>query len=99
MGNRGAPAALFGDRLDPLELTLEEYVEYAASPRAYCDLYKETFGPVVAVYQGLADDPDRLAALDRAFLEFATAANEGPPGGTAALRYAYLLVGDQAPKA
>jgi ubiquinone/menaquinone biosynthesis C-methylase UbiE len=83
---------LFGDRLGALELTRREYVETAASPSAYRELFKETFGPVVATYAGLADQPDRVAALDREFLEFATRANKGDPEGPAAYRYEYLLV-------
>jgi ubiquinone/menaquinone biosynthesis C-methylase UbiE len=83
---------LFGDRLDTLELSRADYVEHASSAQAYCDLCKETFGPVVAVYQSIADDPDRVATLDRAFLDFATEASEGAPDGPAALRYEYLVV-------
>ena len=45
------------------------------SPREYRDLFKQTFGPVVAVYERLAEDPERAAALDRDFLEFATRTN------------------------
>ena len=40
----------------------------------------------------LADQPERAAALDREFLEFATRANGGEPGGPAEYRYDYLLV-------
>ena len=82
---------LFGDRVEQLELTRGEYVERAASPRAYCDFFKETFGPVVAVYASLAAEPERAAELDREFLEFATRANEARPGGPAEYRYEYLL--------
>ena len=62
------------------------------SPRAYREEFKHTFGPVVAIYAGLAGDPDRAAELDRAFLDFATRANRGPPGGPAEYPYEYLLV-------
>ena len=50
---------LFGDRVESLELTRREYVERAASPRDYVELFKQTFGPVVALYAILADQPDR----------------------------------------
>ena len=36
---------LFGDRVDSLEMTRREYVERAASPRAYIELFEQTFGP------------------------------------------------------
>jgi len=83
---------LFGDRLESLELTRGEYVETADGPRDYCELFKKTFGPVVAIYSSLADQPARLAALDRDFLEFATRANRGTPDGPAEYHYEYLLV-------
>jgi SAM-dependent methyltransferase len=83
---------LFGDRLDSLAMTRGVYVERADSPADYRELFKQTFGPVVAIYASLADQPDRLAALDHDFLEFATRSNRGAPGGPAEYHYEYLLV-------
>ena len=83
---------LFGERVESLELIRREYVERADSPRGYCELFKETFGPVVGLYASLADQPDRLAALDRDFLEFATRSQRGAPEGPAEYTYEYLLV-------
>jgi 2-polyprenyl-6-hydroxyphenyl methylase/3-demethylubiquinone-9 3-methyltransferase len=83
---------LFGDRLGSLEMTRSEYVERAESPRGYRELFKQTFGPVVATYASLAHDPDRAAALDRDFLDFAARSNRGASGGPAEYPYEYLLV-------
>jgi ubiquinone/menaquinone biosynthesis C-methylase UbiE len=83
---------LFGDELAPLELTRSEYLERAESPEAYCDLFKQTFGPLIGLYASLEDEPDRTAALDRDFLDFATRANQGPSGGPAEYSYEYLLI-------
>jgi 2-polyprenyl-6-hydroxyphenyl methylase/3-demethylubiquinone-9 3-methyltransferase len=81
---------LFGDRVDALDLSRREYVErVAGGPSAYCDFFKETFGPVVALYQGL--QPERRAAFDRDFVEFATRANRGD-ADAAEYVYEYLLV-------
>ena len=82
---------LFGDRVEWLELSRSDYAERAASPRAYVELFKRTFGPVVGIYASLAEQPDRLAALDRDFLEFATRSSSGAPEGPAEYRYEYLL--------
>jgi ubiquinone/menaquinone biosynthesis C-methylase UbiE len=82
---------LFRDRVEWLELTRRDYTERADSPRAYRELFKETFGPIVATYTSLAEQPDRLAALDRDFLEFATRSNSGAPAAPAEYRYEYLL--------
>jgi 2-polyprenyl-6-hydroxyphenyl methylase/3-demethylubiquinone-9 3-methyltransferase len=83
---------LFGDRVASLQTRRRTYVERAAQPSDYCELVKETFGPAVAIYASLADEPDRVAALDREFLDFATAANSGPDGGPAEYVYEYLLL-------
>jgi ubiquinone/menaquinone biosynthesis C-methylase UbiE len=91
-GNEDHVRDLFGDRLQSLEMTRRTYVERAESPVAYRDFVKETFGPVSALYEELAHDPERRTALDRDFLEFAERANEGPPGGPAEYPYEYLLV-------
>jgi ubiquinone/menaquinone biosynthesis C-methylase UbiE len=83
---------LFGDRLESLQMTRGTYLERADSPRDYRELFKHTFGPVVAIYRSLADQPDRIAALDRDFLAFATRSNRGAPGGPAEYPFEYLLV-------
>jgi ubiquinone/menaquinone biosynthesis C-methylase UbiE len=82
--------SLFGDRLEALEMTRRSYVERADSPEAYCEFFKQTFGPVVAIYAGL--EQERAEVLDRAFLQFARTFDSGPVGGPAEYRYAYLLV-------
>ena len=83
---------LFGDRTESLEMTRGEYVERADTPHAYREFFKETFGPVVASYVSLSDQPDQVEALDRDLLEFATRSNRGAPNGVAEYAYEYLLV-------
>ncbi len=84
---------LFGDRIATLELTRNQLVErISGGAEDYCEYYKATFGPVIATYKGVADQPDRAAALDRDFMELATHANRGAPGGPAEYHYEYLLV-------
>lgn len=84
---------VFGDRLGSLEMTRREYVERSpGGPSGYRELFKATFGPVIAVYAALADRPERVAALDRDFLDFATRSSRGRPGGPAEYHYEYLLV-------
>ena len=83
---------LFAGSVDSLDLTRHEYVERAASPEDYVELFNETFGPVIAVRALVAAEPDRAAALDREFDEFARRANRGTPGAPAEYPYEYLLV-------
>jgi ubiquinone/menaquinone biosynthesis C-methylase UbiE len=82
---------LFGDRAASLRLERRVYVERVDDPAAYCALCRATFGPVTAIYESLAGEPDRLAALDESFLAFATRSNAGAPGGPAEYPYEYLL--------
>jgi len=92
-GSEAHVRELFGDRLASLELTRGTYVERSpGDAAAYCDFFKQTFGPVVALYASLADRPDERAALDRRFLDFATRSNTAPPDRPAEYRYEYLLV-------
>ena len=83
---------LFGDRTESLDMTRREYMERAASPSDYCEFFKETFGPAVAIRASLADQPERAAAFDRDFLEYATRSNRGASDGPAEYHYEYLLV-------
>jgi ubiquinone/menaquinone biosynthesis C-methylase UbiE len=79
---------LFGDTV---QTTRGRYVERVdGGPAGYRELFNTTFGPVIAIRSGL--DPERAAALDRDFLDFATRWNEGSPGGAAEIPYEYLLV-------
>jgi ubiquinone/menaquinone biosynthesis C-methylase UbiE len=83
---------LFGDRIESLEMSERTFTERAPSPQAYVDLYKETFGPVVSVYEALQSEPDRAEQLDREFLAFAEHSNQGAPEGWAEYPYEYVLV-------
>ena len=83
---------LFGDRVESLATTQRTYSERAPTPEEYVALYKETFGPVIAVYEALQDEPNRVAQLDREFLDFARRANRGAPDGWAEYPYEYVLV-------
>lgn len=78
---------LFGDALESLDLTRREYVESAESPEAYVELFRETFGPIVALRSGLGE---RVGDFDRDFLEFATRTGRREEGRVA-YPYEYLL--------
>jgi ubiquinone/menaquinone biosynthesis C-methylase UbiE len=83
---------LFGKRVHSLEMTRGQYVESAASPREYCELFQQTFGPMVAIRANLADQPDRVASLDREFSEFIARSNRSLPEQPVQITYEYLLV-------
>ena len=83
---------LFGDRVTRSRLTRRSTSRRPPRPHDYCEFFKETFGPAVALYASLADQPERAAAFDRDFLEFATRSNQGASEGPAEYHYEYLLV-------
>ena len=83
---------LFGTGIASLQMTRREYVETAASPREYYDLFQRTFGPMVAIRASMADQPERVAALDREFFEFIARSNRGAREGPVHIPYEYLLV-------
>jgi ubiquinone/menaquinone biosynthesis C-methylase UbiE len=77
-GSEGHVRDLLGDRVESLEMRRAEYMEQAGSPEEYYELFRKTFGPVVAIYASVADQPERAAKLDQAFFDFVTRANRGP---------------------
>lgn len=83
---------LFGDRLQALEMTRNEYCETATSSRAYFELFRDAFGPMVAIYAGLRDQAARIAELDAAFLRFIARWNRAASEGPVRIGYEYLLV-------
>lgn len=70
---------LFGYRVASLEMTRKRLVEtdLFADPGELCEYYKANFGPTIAVYANVAAEPERTAALDRDFAEFAERWNRG----------------------
>ena len=91
-GSEDHVRGLFGDRVASLEMVRDTYVETAASPREYVELFMRTFGPVVAIRAELENEPERANAFDRDFHEFARRANTAGPGEPAEYGYEYLLV-------
>jgi ubiquinone/menaquinone biosynthesis C-methylase UbiE len=90
-GNADHVRTLFGDRVASLDAMAGEYVETAASPREYLELFKQTFGPMVAIHAGLIHQPERATALDEAFLQYIARWNRSQKGAVR-IPYEYLLV-------
>ena len=84
---------LLGDAVAALQLRARGATSRAsrADRPDYAAFFTETFGPLIALRAMLADDPQRLAALDRDLLAFAQRANAGAPERPVAYPYDYLL--------
>ncbi len=83
---------LFGDRIESLQMTGREYIERAASAHGYLTLFKENFGPMVALYASLSDQPERVAPLDRDFLEVCQPVGHRSRNGPVEVPYEYVVV-------
>jgi ubiquinone/menaquinone biosynthesis C-methylase UbiE len=56
---------LLGDRVEQVHTeTRALRVTHFTTPEAFRDYFKTNYGPTIAAYRGLADDPDRAQALD-----------------------------------
>jgi hypothetical protein len=83
---------LFGGRVQALEMTRHEYCETAMSSRAYFELFRDSFGPMVAIHAGLRDQPARIAELHAAFMKFIARWNRYASEGHVRIPFEYLLV-------
>src|SRR6185436_10689279 len=63
---------LLGDRVSDLTASQQLLnVDRIADPATFREYFKSHYGPTIAAYRGLADDPARTAELDRALLDLA----------------------------
>jgi ubiquinone/menaquinone biosynthesis C-methylase UbiE len=82
--------SLFGDKAHSLTIARHEYVATASSAGEYFELFRQTFGPMVAIYASLSQQPERSTELDAAFLQFIARWNR-VPDGRVEVPYEYLL--------
>jgi SAM-dependent methyltransferase len=80
---------LLGDRVEDIQTHVQALtVDFFGTPEAFRDYFKSNYGPTIVAYRGIADDPDRTAALDRDLVELARRFDLGQ-GRT---EWEYLLV-------
>ena len=61
-----------------------------ATPEEFREFFKTNYGPTIAVYKAIADDPEKVAALDRDLVALAERFDRGD--GHTVLDWEYLLV-------
>ncbi|TPQ21606.1 class I SAM-dependent methyltransferase [Streptomyces sporangiiformans] len=82
--------ALFGDRITDIEARKQTVlVDRFKSPEEFRDYFKARYGPTIATYRAIADDPTHTAALDRDLAELARRYDQG--AGSTAMEWEYLL--------
>ena len=88
-GDESHVRELLGDRVGDLSAVRQELVvDRFATGAEFRDFFKATYGPTIAVYRSLAEQPDRAAELD-AELEALGGGNVDDDG---VMRWEYLLV-------
>ena len=61
---------LLGDRIEEVQTATQTLrVTHFASPEAFRDYFKSNYGPTISAYRFIADDQDRVAALDHDLAE------------------------------
>jgi len=81
--------SLLGDRVTDVETRVAATrVAAFGTAEEFRDFFKAHYGPTVAAYRGIADEPDRVAALDA---DLAALARRFDVGG-GAMEWEYLLV-------
>jgi SAM-dependent methyltransferase len=98
-GARPAPAwgdedyvrALLGDRVtDVVARRRTVTVDGFATPEAWRNFWKSAYGPTIVTYRNIADDPERVAALDRDLDALAARFDRGMT--TTVMDWEYLLL-------
>jgi SAM-dependent methyltransferase len=90
-GSEDHVRSLLGDRVTDV-VAVKQTVEVSlfGTPEDFRDYFKANYGPTIAVYRAIADDPDRVAALDEDLAELGRRFDTGD--GTTRLDWEYLLL-------
>jgi hypothetical protein len=81
--------ALLGDRVTDVRTRAESLrVTAFGTPEEFRDYFKAHYGPTIAVYRHIADDPARVAALDDALADLAQSASSTD----GAMEWEYLVL-------
>lgn len=90
-GDEAHVRELLGDRVSELDMQRQTVeVNRFESPEDFREYFKAVYGPTIAAYRGIADDPERVAALDRDLVELAGRYDRGT--GTTVMDWEYLLM-------
>jgi ubiquinone/menaquinone biosynthesis C-methylase UbiE len=82
---------LFGDRVtDVVARKQSVRIDRFATPADLRDYFKERYGPTISVYKAIADEPDRVASLDRDLVALVERFRQG--AGAVVLDGEYLLL-------
>lgn len=90
-GNEDHVRTLLGDRVNDVTARRSTVtIDRFDTPEQWRDYFKANYGPTIAIYAGLAGDPERIASLDTALAELARQHDRGV--GTTVMDWEYLLL-------
>ena len=90
-GNEDHVRTLLGDRVTDVTVRRSTVtIDRFDTPEQWRDYFKANYGPTIAIYKGLAGDPERIASLDTALAELAQKYDRGV--GTTVMDWEYLLL-------
>jgi SAM-dependent methyltransferase len=90
-GRAGHVHALLGHQVTDITISRQTVtVDCFASPAAFRDYFKANYGPTIAAYRGIAENPERVAALDRDLTALAERHDRG--SGSTVMDWEYLLI-------
>jgi hypothetical protein len=90
-GDEEHVTALLGDRVTDLVTRRQTLrVDGFASPEAFRDYFKANYGPTIAVYRHIADDPAKVAELDHVLADLGRRHDHGT--GSTVMDWEYLLL-------
>lgn len=90
-GDEDHVRALFGDRVTDMATSRRMVtVDRFKTPDEFRDYFKSHYGPTVAAYRGLAEEPERVSALDRELSDLAERSNAG--SHATVMDWEYLLL-------
>ncbi len=82
---------LLGDRVTEVSASRSTVtIDQFPTPADFRDYFKSHYGPTIATYKAIADQPDRVAALDEDLVALAERFDRGD--GTTVLDWEYLLL-------
>ena len=90
-GDEGHVRGLLGNRVSAVVARRQTVtVGGFETPEDWRDFWKSVYGPTIVAYRNIADDPERVAALDRDLAALAARYDRGT--GTTVLDWEYLLL-------
>jgi ubiquinone/menaquinone biosynthesis C-methylase UbiE len=90
-GSEAHVRELLGDRATKISARRQTVrVDRFAKPEAFRDYFKAHYGPTIAVYRNIAEDPERVSALDRDLADLARRHDQGT--GSTVVEWEYLLL-------